>query len=183
MCSIIRLALFTFSLNVEASLPSITPLFTEPKGKDYSKVSLQSKIGYNNCVALAAKIGELVMATTYIGTVRDGKVEFERPLTLPEGSQVRVTLSPVLSERQVAGKANIWLAHQVGDAVGVMKGILVQVEERTVWRFEAFITIVHFEPIGPIGQIEVDADTGKVLSSPVTAEAMIERGRQLVPAP
>lgn len=123
------------------------------------------------------------MDTTYIGTVRNGKVEFERPLTLPEGSQVRVTLSPVLSERQAAGKANIWLANQVGDAVGVMTGTLVQVEERTVWRFEVFITGVHFEPIGPIGQIEVEADTDKVLSSPATAEAMIERGRQLVPAP
>ncbi|MBE7557301.1 MAG: hypothetical protein HS126_40205 [Anaerolineales bacterium] len=123
------------------------------------------------------------MATTYIGTVRNGKVEFERPLTLPEGSHVRVTLSPVLSERQAAGKANVWLANQVGDAVGVITGTLIQVEERTVWRFEAFITGVHFEPIGPIGQIEVDADTGKVLSSPETAEAMINRGRQLAPAP
>lgn len=89
----------------------------------------------------------------------------------------------MLSERQAAGKTNIWLANQVGDAVGVMTGTLVQVEERTVWRFEVFITGVHFEPIGPIGQIEVDADTDKVLSSPATAEAMIERGRQLVPAP
>jgi len=123
------------------------------------------------------------MAITYIGTVRNGKVEFERPLTLPEGSRVRVMLSPVLSERQAAGKANIWLAHQVGDAVGVMKGTLVQVEERTVWRFEAFITGVHFERIGPIGQIDVDADTGNVLSSPETAEAMIDRGRHLAPAP
>jgi hypothetical protein len=79
------------------------------------------------------------MATTYIGTVRNGKVEFERPLTLPEGSQVRVTLSPVLGERQAAGKANVWLTQQVGDAVGVMQGRLLQVEERTIWRFEAMI--------------------------------------------
>jgi hypothetical protein len=105
------------------------------------------------------------MAATYIDTVCNGKVEFERLLTLPEGSQVRVAPSPVLSERQAAGKANLWLANQVGDAVGVMKGTLAQVKERTVWRFEAFITGVHFEPIGPIGQIEVDADTGQVLNS------------------
>jgi hypothetical protein len=151
--------------------------------KKIAKVSLQSKIGYNNGRALAAKTGETVMATTYIGTIRNGKIELERPLTLPEGSQVRVTLSPVLSERQAAGKANVWLANQVGDAVGVLQGTLVQVEERTVWRFEAFITGVHIEPIGPIGQIEVDADTGEVLTSPKTAEAMIDRGRQLTPAP
>lgn len=122
------------------------------------------------------------MTTTHIGTVRNGKVEFERPLTLPEGSQVRVILSPVLSERQAAAKANIWLANQVGDAVGVMKGTLIQVEERTVWRFEAFITGVHINPVGPIGQIEIDADTGQVLSSSTTAKAMMTRGRQLTPA-
>jgi hypothetical protein len=151
--------------------------------KKIAKVSLQSKIGYNNGRALAAKTGETVMATTYIGTIRNGKIELERPLTLPDGSQVRVTRSPVLSERQAAGKANVWLANQVGDAVGVLQGTLVQVEERTVWRFEAFITGVHIEPIGPIGQIEVDADTGEVLTSPKTAEAMIDRGRQLTPAP
>ena len=123
------------------------------------------------------------MATTYIGTVRNGKVEFERPLTLPEGSQVRVTLSPVLGERQAAGKANVWLTQQVGDAVGVMQGRLLQVEERTIWRFEAFITGVQADPLGPLGQIEVDADTGEVLNSPKTAEAMIARGRHLAAAP
>jgi hypothetical protein len=123
------------------------------------------------------------MATTYIGTVRNGKVEFERPLTLPEGSQVRVTLSPVLGERQAAGKANVWLTQQVGDAVGVMQGRLLQVEERTIWRFEAFITGVQADPLGPLGQIEVDADTGEVLNSPKTAEAMIAHGRHLAAAP
>jgi hypothetical protein len=123
------------------------------------------------------------MASTYIGTIRNGKVEFERPLTLPEGSQVRVTLSTVLSEQQAAGKANIWLAHHVGDAVGVRQGTLVQIEDQTLWRFEAFITRVHFEPIGPIGQLDVDADTGDVLTSSETTEAMIDRGRQLASAP
>jgi len=123
------------------------------------------------------------MATTYIGTIHNGKVEFEPPLSLPEGSQVRITLSPVLSERQAAGKTNVWLANHVGDAVGAINGTLVQVEERTVWQFEAFITGLHFDPMDPIGQIEVDADTGEVLSSPETAEAMIDRGRQLAPAP
>lgn len=123
------------------------------------------------------------MTTTFFGTVRNGKVEFERPLALPEGSRVRITLAPVLNERQAAGKANVWLANQVGDAVGARNGTLVQLEEQTVWRFEAFITGLHVDPIGPIGQIEVDADTGQVFGSPKTAQAMIERGRQLTPAP
>jgi hypothetical protein len=125
----------------------------------------------------------MVMVTTHIGIVREGKVEFDAPLALPEGSQVRVTLSPVLSEREALGKANVWLAQNVGDAVGAMNGALIQNDTQTIWRFEAFITGVHFDPIGPLGQIEVDADTGQVLSTPQTVEVMIARGRQLVPAP
>lgn len=124
------------------------------------------------------------MVTTYIGVVRKGKVEFDPPLALPEGSPVQVTLSPVLSERAALGKANVWLANQVGDAVGAMKGALIQVQDRAIWRFEAFITGVHFDPpIGPIGQVEVDAETGQVVTPSQTAEVMIEHGRQLAPIP
>jgi hypothetical protein len=81
------------------------------------------------------------------------------------------------------GKANVWLANYVGDAVGAMKGALVKGHDRAIWQFEAFITGVHFDPIGPIGQVEVDAETGQVLTPPQTAEGMIERGRQLAPLP
>jgi hypothetical protein len=123
------------------------------------------------------------MVTTYIGIVREGKVEVDPPLTSLEGSQVRVTLSPVLSEREALGKANVWLAHNVGDAVGAMKGTFIQTDNQAIWRFEAFITGPHFDPIGPIGQIEVDADTAQVLNTSQTVEEMIERGRQLAPAP
>ena len=123
------------------------------------------------------------MVTTYIGVVREGKVELDPPLSLPDGSRIHVTLSPILSEREALGKANIWLAQHVGDAVGAMNGTLIQTDNQAIWRFEAFITSVHSEPIGPIGQIEVEADTGQVLNTSQTAEAMIERGRQLIPAP
>ncbi len=123
------------------------------------------------------------MVTTHIGIVREGKVEFDSPLTLLEGSQVRVTLSPVLSEREALGKANIWLAHNVGDAVGAMKGTLIEAGQQALWCFETFITGVHFDPIGPIGRVEVDADTGQVLNTLQSAEKMIEHGRQLAPSP
>ena len=122
------------------------------------------------------------MASTHLGVVRNGKVESKRPLTLPDGSQVRITLSPVLNKREAMGKANVWLAHHVGDAVGAMKGVLTETDQLTVWRFEAFITGSTIDPLGPLGQIDVDADTGQILSTSQTAEAMIQRGRQLVPA-
>jgi hypothetical protein len=77
------------------------------------------------------------------------------------------------------GKANIWLAQYIGDAVGALNGTLVEIGHRSVWQFEAFITGAHFAPIGPIGQIEVDADTGQVLTPPKSIEAMMARGREL----
>ena len=122
------------------------------------------------------------MVTNRIGVIRAGQVEFDPPLNLPEGSQVRVILSPVLDERAARGKANLWLAQHVGDAVGAMNGTLSQTEQQTIWRFEAFITGVKIKPRGPIGQVEVDAETGQVLTPPHTAEVMLARGRQLIPA-
>lgn len=120
------------------------------------------------------------MTTTHFGTIRNGTVEFEEPLTLPEGSQVRVTLSLMLSERKAAAKANVWLAFEVGDAVGVMNGELIHREDCTVWRFGAFITSLRRVPVGPIGHVEVNADTGTVLNSLESAEAMFDYGRQLI---
>ena len=87
----------------------------------------------------------------------------------------------MLNEREAMGKANVWLAHHVGDAVGAIKGELIETDQLTVWRFEAFITGSTNEPLGPLGQIDVDAATGQILSTSQTAEVMIQRGRQLVP--
>jgi hypothetical protein len=42
-------------LSLEAIVLAITLLFIEPTDKDHSKVSPQSKMGYNNGTALAAK--------------------------------------------------------------------------------------------------------------------------------
>jgi serine/threonine protein kinase len=69
------------------------------------------------------------------------------------------------SQRAALGKANVWLAKHVGDAVGAMKVALIQGDDRAIWRFEAFTTGVHFDPMDPIGQIEVDAETRQVLAA------------------
>ena len=57
------------------------------------------------------------MTTTYIGIVCEGRVEFETPVALPEGSQV-VVLPVKLDERIARRKANSWLAENVGNVVG-----------------------------------------------------------------
>ena len=121
------------------------------------------------------------MTTTYIGTVRDGKIELDEPLTLPEGSQVRVTPLVILDERAARRRADRWLEDNVGNVVAAKNSSLMQFDNRDIWRFEAFITGPHIEPMGPIGQVEVDALTGHILTTSEMAEEMIARGATLTP--
>ena len=41
--------------------------------------------------------------TTIRTTVRDGRIRFDEPLDLPEGSEVEVTLRPVNGEMELTG--------------------------------------------------------------------------------
>jgi hypothetical protein len=120
------------------------------------------------------------MTTKYIGTVKAGNLELASPLTLPEGSQVYITLAPLLDEQTARRKANIWLMENVGNVIG-KNGLLIEANDQIFWCFEAFITLPHHAPLGPIGQVEVEAKTGQVLNTPQTAEAMITRGAEFTP--
>ena len=123
------------------------------------------------------------MATTYIGTVRDGKIELDEPFTLPEGSQVQVTPLVRLDEREARRRADRWLEDHVGNVVAAKNSSLMQLDNRDIWRFEAFVTGPHIEPVGPIGQVEVDTLTGQILTTSEMAEEMIARGATLTPIP
>jgi hypothetical protein len=120
-----------------------------------------------------------IMTITYIGTVRDGKIELDEPLALPEGSHVRVTPLVMLDERTARRRADRWLEDNVGNVVAAKNSSLIHLNNRDIWRFEAFITGPHIDPMGPIGQVEVDATTGQVLTTSEMAEEMIARGANL----
>jgi hypothetical protein len=122
----------------------------------------------------------MIMTTTCIGIVKAGKLELASPLTLPEGSQVHIILSPLVDEQTARRKANVWLMENVGNVIG-KNAQLTQVDDQVIWRFEAFITLPHHAPLGPIGYVDVEAQTGQVLNTPQTAEAMIARGAEFTP--
>jgi hypothetical protein len=124
---------------------------------------------------------EIVMATTYIGTVREGKIELDEPLTLPEGSQVQVTPLMRLDEQAARRRADRWLEDNVGNIVTARSSRLIQFDNIEIWQFEAFITGPHIEPIGPIGHVEVEALTGQILTTSERTEEMIVRGATLTP--
>lgn len=113
---------------------------------------------------------------TYPGKLHDGKVEFTSQVDLPEGSEVYIVVSLGVEMRTAQRKANGWLVDTVGNMVMAVDGVLVQRESRWVWQFHAYLTSLTHEPYGPIGYVDVDANTGAILSDQRTIEAMRERG-------
>ena len=103
---------------------------------------------------------------------------------MPEGSQVVVFLTK-LDEQTARRKANTWLAEHVGNVVGTAKqGVLLQTGNRAIWRFEAFVTgVTYITPLGPLGQVDIDANTGQVLNSQPLAQELIKRAKELAPLP
>ncbi len=123
------------------------------------------------------------MTTTYIGTVRDGKIELNKPLTLPEGSQVQVTPVLMLDERTARRRADRWLEDNVGNVVAAKNSRLIQRDNQNIWRFEAYVTGPNIDPLGPIGQVDIDANSEQILTTPEIAKEMITRGANLTPNP
>jgi hypothetical protein len=120
---------------------------------------------------------------TYTGKLHNGKVELATQVNLPEGSEVYVVVSPGIEQRVAQRKANGWLVDQVGNMVMADDGVLVQRENTWIWRFHAYLTALAHEPYGPISYVDVDANSGAILSDYNTVEAMYERGaRYLRPA-
>lgn len=117
-----------------------------------------------------------MVTLTYPGRLHDGKVEFTSQIDLPEGSEVYIVVAPGIEMRIAQRKANGWLVDYVGNMVMAADGALVQQGSRWVWRFHAYLTAFTHEPYGPIGFVDVDANTGAILSDQRAIEVMRERG-------
>jgi hypothetical protein len=116
---------------------------------------------------------------TYPAIVRNGKIEPVTPLDLPDGSEVYVVAQVDIDARTARRKANGWLVDHVGNLVMADDGALVQKDERWIWRFNAYMTSPAHPPRGPIGQVELNATTGEILSDQHTITDMYERARHL----
>ena len=106
------------------------------------------------------------MTAAYIGVIREGRVEFETPVTLPEGSQV-VVLAAKLDERTARRKANTWLAENAGNVVGTEKqGVLLQAGNQVVWRFKAMEVQSRLKDLSPQGAF-IESDTPPEIGSSI----------------
>lgn len=116
----------------------------------------------------------------YIGRVQAEIIVFDPALALSPGSQVELVPTTMVDEWTARRKANGWLGSYVGNLVSTGEGReLLRMDNQAIWRFEAFASRRGAEPVGPFGQVHIDAGTGKTLNTLEEAEAMIERGDQL----
>lgn len=119
--------------------------------------------------------------TTFLGIVRNGKIEPTTPVELLEGSEVYVIVPTGITLHVAKRKANGWLVGYVGNMLSADHGLLIQVgnpeSPEWVWRFEVFITSLAHEPWGPIGTVDINATSGVILNDEQTKAMLFERGR------
>jgi hypothetical protein len=120
------------------------------------------------------------MLMTYEGIVKQGHIRLPVGAPAPEGARVLVTFLPRLDERAAHRKANLWLGENVGNMVMADRPELRSMAGgRQVWHFGAFVTSLSRDPFGPIGYVDIDSETGVVLTGQAEAEAMADRGERL----
>ena len=85
----------------------------------------------------------------------------------------------MLNKHLARHKAARWLAEYVGDMVMPGPAMLINEGQYTIWRLAAMVGSPFDEPRGPIGHIDVDAETGAVLSSTTLANEMIKNAERL----
>lgn len=115
---------------------------------------------------------------TYTGTIRDGRIELASLVNLPEGSEVYVVIPSTINEPTAKRSANRWLVGHVGNLLMASNGMLMQTARNWHWRFEVFMTSVNSDPQGPIGTVDIDAETGSILE-----EKMTKKDLELEPTP
>ena len=119
------------------------------------------------------------MLQTFEGVVQRGHVRLPAGTPLRDGARVIVTVLPAVDEHHARRRANGWLGEHVGNMVMAWHPTLMQLSDnRQVWHFGAFVGMLSSEPFGPIGFVDVDAETGEVLASEEEAERMAQRGER-----
>jgi hypothetical protein len=86
---------------------------------------------------------------------------------------------PAVDANMARRTANGWLSDHVGHLVLAKEPRLLSDGNRSWWRVTAYVTNVYREPFGPIGFVDVDANSGQVLSDDEVAQELQHRGSHL----
>lgn len=114
-----------------------------------------------------------MMITPFIGLINEARIEFDPILPLPQDCQVYLTPVVVDDESTSRRQANDWLKARE-PRVGLVRstGYLFRRDYQTVWRFEV-VSIAANKVYKRMGELEVDAYTGQVVSPAETFEQLI----------
>jgi hypothetical protein len=85
-----------------------------------------------------------------------------------------IEIDAATAQRRATG----WLVSEVGNLLLGDAPSLV-IADRVVWRVPVLLTSPERGVVGQIGTVDIDAQTGDVLSSAALIQELIERGRQL----
>jgi hypothetical protein len=100
---------------------------------------------------------------------------------LTEGGQIDVTITVhatiAVNAETARRKVTGWLVSEVGNLMIGGDPALV-IADRAVWHVPVLLTSPARSIIGPIGAVDVDAETGEILFDSELSQELIERGRQ-----
>ena len=100
---------------------------------------------------------------------------------LTEGGQIDVTITVhatiAVNAETARRKVTGWLVSEVGNLMVGGDPALV-IADRAVWQVPVLLTSPARSIIGPIGTVDVDAETGEILFDSELSQELIERGRQ-----
>lgn len=105
-----------------------------------------------------------------------GGIAITQPQKLNLTIEIDATVS--ISAADAQRNVNGWLLDNVGH-LAMADDPRLLLGTRTAWRVPVLLTSPRRAPRGPIGYIEVDAESGQLLVTPDTAETLIANGRTI----
>ncbi len=104
--------------------------------------------------------------------------EIDLPETGPAEIQVKRNFTIHISATQARRKVNGWLALKVSTSMLGDTPSLV-VNQRIVWRVPILFTAIHVGPVGTVGSVDVDVESGEILTHTANIEEMYCRAEEL----
>lgn len=104
--------------------------------------------------------------------------EIDLPDSGPAEVQVKRNFTIHISATQARRKVNGWLAMKVSMTFLGDNPSLV-INDRIVWRVPILFTATHVGPVGTVGSVDVDVESGEILTMTANIEEMYCRAEEL----
>ena len=111
-------------------------------------------------------------------------VALDKMLPQIEASQVEITIhvSTKLNVTQESArrKVNVFVLSEIGTGLGGDTPMLIIAEERLCWRVPVSLALPNTGPLGQVGQIDVDAQTGEILADTESIQGIVHHAERLL---